>query len=122
MFDIETVKRAIGTALITGNTVFTSGGKSLHVDVDGADNVVIVRTLRIGGQQAQTCPPQVKRGQVWQRRGKHYRVISVRDFVKCVICDVTGKPLAAPDGKAQIEDISTVNLRYIYTLVKGGVS
>lgn len=109
----------------TGNTVFTSGGgKSLSVDVGGADNVVIVSgkgTLRIGGHHAQK-PPTVKRGQTWQHNliARRYQVISVRgNTARCLVTNTNGKPITDGDGRATIQDLSTINMRYAYKLVRG---
>lgn len=101
-----------------GNSIFVSGSrKSLSVDVDGADNVVVVRsggTLRIGGQQQAQKPPHVRRGQIWQHGTlpRRYKIIRVRDNVAlCQLLRTNGKPFAR-DGKPITEERSTINIRY----------
>lgn len=96
------------------------------VEVSGADNSVVVASsgdLHIGGQSPRhACVPEVKRGQLWQHNvlARRYQVISARDGVaRCLVTDVLGTPIKDGDGKALIEDITAINIRYAYKLVGG---
>lgn len=108
-----------------GNTIRVfSGGKlrigNQSVEVSGEGNNVTIAsggTLRIGGQSPK--PPAVRRGQIWQHNvlKRRYQVISVRNGVaRCLVLDTDDEPIKA-DGKALIEDMATVNMRYAYKLV-----
>lgn len=68
------------------------------------------------------APPKVRRGQVWQHHilKRRYQVISVRNGVaRCLVTDLTGSPIKDGDGKARVEDVTTINMRYAYALVGG---
>lgn len=103
-----------------------SGGKlrigNQSIEVSGEGNSVVVASsgsLRIGGQSPK--PPEVRRGQVWQHNvlKRRYQVISVRNGVaRCLVTDTDGKPIKDGDGKARVEDVTAVNMRYAYKLVR----
>jgi hypothetical protein len=105
--------------LVTGKGSLRIGNQS--VEVSGENNSVVISSgsLHIGGRRVK--PPEVRRGQVWQHKvmARRYQVISVRrDYARCLVCDANGKPITS-DGKAMIQDIVTVNLRYAWRLIGG---
>lgn len=120
---------------VTGerNVIRVIGSGSLKVgnqsvDVSGTNNRVVISaggSLHVGslhvGSPTTTRPPTVCRGQVWQHNvlARRYQVISVRNgLARCLVTDMSGKPIR-DDGKAIIQDITTINLRYAYALVSG---
>lgn len=116
------------------NIIRVLGSGSLHIgnqsiDVSGKDNSVTVSasgSLTIGGQHDPNPPkpPKVKPGQIWAHNvlARRYQVISLRgNTARCLVTDESGQALKVGSGKATIQDLTTINIRYAYHLVSGGV-
>lgn len=108
------------TIRVIGSGKLRIGNQS--VDVSGENNSVVISAGSLHVGSPTTTRPKVCRGQVWAHNvlARRYQVISVRDGVaRCLVTDEDGKPITDGDGRATIQDLSTINMRYAYALVSG---